>query len=327
VTISLARFAGDGSGENPYRPAGTDDIERWGLIDLRPPGQPDGWCIVGSDTAPRQALTLGDDPDEQHPAGLQVLRNRLGVNLNGGKALGRQILDLLHDHGRNDGKGWRPLQPSNDAWEVWLAGRRIAALPKVSGAAVMVTDDFNRADGAIGSDWTVITGTFTIASNELNINGIGAARHLTDLDHPDMRVSADPNTSTSVGATAWGPIARIDSATDSNGYWSYVRHDAGRLQLFRLDGSLVAPTQTALTSFSNRPTGERIGVQAVGSRISLLVGGVEDIDHIATDTTYPSYLGHGLMGYQAGSISVDDYRAEPLGGIGLVVGFLQLGTR
>lgn len=36
------------------------------------------------------------------------------------------------------------------------------------------TDDFNRADGSLGSNWTNLTGSFTIVSNQIRCNASGA---------------------------------------------------------------------------------------------------------------------------------------------------------
>lgn len=136
--VSLARVV---RSADSFRPEGSEDLELWTMIDLRPPGSREGICLLGSSEAPAGAITLTDDPSKDSITSRRLLQNGVGVNV-AGKHLGRQILGLMLD-GKKDGSRWRPLMPSRHAWEVWLGNECIDRVPVVAGGAVSVFDDYN----------------------------------------------------------------------------------------------------------------------------------------------------------------------------------------
>lgn len=323
--IGLARIGGKGTREQPFQPVGTEEMLEWSMIDLRPGGVGNtGWCLVGAPELPKGATVLGDDPKGKAKATTNILRNRLGVNLDD-QSLGREVLALLLEHARTDGNGWRPLQPNKrkKRYEVWLGGELIEAMPLSRGGQV-VTDDFNRADGPIGAAWPVTSGTHAIVSNQLHSSAIGVVIHGTPLDSSDMRVTvigggvvSDP--------VAFGPIARINLATSSDGYWAYWRLDAAPgIGTVRLSGNLTAgPTQTLLAGPGTTGGGSEVAIQAIGSTIEVLINEVQYTT--VTDTVIPGNFGHGIYAFQLGVSRIDAYRAETFAGVPWTVGRVAWG--
>lgn len=322
MLISLARITGSGTNDNPYRPAGVDELESWSMIDLRQPDQPDGWGIVGSDSAPRGARALSDNPAADRLEARRAIENTLGVNVSG-KHLGRQILGLMLD-GRNDGTRWRPLKPRRHAYEVVLHGQVLDRLPRVEGGATSVSDDFNRADGAVGGGWSTVTNA-TISSNQVSVPTAqnGGMIHGTALGGADMRVSIQI-----IGeGFRVGPLAR--EAGGNQAYWGRSRPQAGEgSAICRLSGSLLAgATVTVLASNSGMdpPHGRHLTLTAEGSTLTYTWPPDGSPSMSTTDTNYPSNTGHGVRieSNLGGATLVDNYQAE-LFGSGIIVGFLAV---
>lgn len=324
--IALARMV---HGSEGYRPAGTDSLDSfWSIIDLRPPGAAEGWCLVGSQEPVPGSVMIGDDPARDHPEGRRRLQNRLGVNVSG-KHLGRQILGLMLD-GKDDGRRWRPLKPATKGgkrYEVWLGGERLDMVPFVAGGAV--SDDFNRADAStFGSGWTQSGGTFRIRSNQAEIGGTGGALHNTPLGSPNMQVDIELRAVSS--GFHMGVVGRIN-ASGTQGYFARQRDDAAQRRWLVRISNLYSTTGghgTLLTAeaFQRTFVGERFGVRCDGSSISFVVDDVVEPPGTVTDTTYPTGNYHGLradFNYTPTGRRWDDYLAKALSG-GPSVGFLAI---
>lgn len=125
-------IVGTGRADDPFRPPYQGPGTSW--ICLGVPGTADGYGILELPervndprlepiaTAPEERLTN---------SGRKRIGNRFGVTLRH-RTLSHALGELLMDHGRDDGRGWRGIRhtPSKEyqAWMVWLSGRPIWTL-------------------------------------------------------------------------------------------------------------------------------------------------------------------------------------------------------
>lgn len=133
-------------------------------------------------------------------------------------------------------------------------------------SGITVTDDFNRANGGIGSNWTQVNGTWTVSSNTANQTGsvgqyYSAVYTATAPTSNDYTVSADVENDTS-GAGV-GVFARA-STSDVTGY-GLIGFALDNFYLIRLNGG----TETILAIMSAMASGPiyRIDLEVSGTTI------------------------------------------------------------
>jgi len=175
----------------------------------------------------------------------------------------------------------------------------VAAATPAAGGLLTETDNFNRADGALGANWAVPVGTCAISSNQISFSN-SVARYIGatfDADQECDLVIGSP------GVNHCGGAVRLQA--DGSGYISSNELDSANIQIYRFTApstyvSVVVATGLSLVS------GDRIGVRAVGSTISVIRNGV--VVASATDATYSS----GQPGCYGFFNTGDDWRAAEI---------------
>ncbi len=187
---------------------------------------------------------------------------------------------------------------------------------------VEIEDDFNRADGSLGSDWTTQGSTWDIVSNEAraddnNITATFTGATLSDTDEQWAEVKIVGDT----GHTNWREwgvgVRMLDAASgDKSGYTVFVGSDSstasnlGKLEINRLASAGTRTTVgTGLTGLNLE--GKTVAIHVRDSTIKVYVDEVLQITatdtNIAASTTRESA---GLWGYAtADEVIFDDFRA------------------
>jgi hypothetical protein len=142
-----------------------------------------------------------------------------------------------------------------------------------------VSDDFNRADGALGPNWAAISdGAMMISSQEVT----GAAGTQTGDTWTAATFASDQYaqvtiTSTQLSGTQWiGPAVRVQ-ANGQNGYVGSYNWNSGSPQLVLLKRSSGSFTQIGTYSTGPLAAGTQLELIAVGNTVSLLLNGVQRI--------------------------------------------------
>lgn len=184
-----------------------------------------------------------------------------------------------------------------------------------------VSDDFNRADGGLGANWTAVAGTWTIASNVATRNAVvgstpGSARYNTDLATSDNSAQVSVvalNASSDVMSV--GAACRFSSSAQTY-YFVSLQVEVNGTATINL-GKMEAGTLTILASTATLTTSfpETIKVQAVGSTIKAFRGGSEVLSVTDTSITTGTRVGlHGRRRASGASWSADNFYAEDVGG-------------
>lgn len=166
--------------------------------------------------------------------------------------------------------------------------------------SVLFTDDFNRANGGLGANYTLISSALAIVSNQ--VTGIAATNcssywnggtPIADC-YAKLKIQTIPS-----GATdSTGLFLRFDPAT-FNGY--AFEFFNGVCRIIRLD----AGVSTGLTTLGSNPTnGQVVKLEIVGSQLrcyydAVLIGS-------ATDATYSAAGRSGLFVIGSAPV-IDDY--------------------
>lgn len=150
------------------------------------------------------------------------------------------------------------------------------------------SDDFNRADGALGSPWTGVSspGNITVSSNQALAGGHGSARYDADVSSDDHTVTLD-SVFHPVGGSHAAAAARFAAAADTY-YWGRYRASGASTLRKRVAGSNTEIGSEG-TSRSTVYTG---AVDCNGSTIRFLYDGGEVIS--VTDTAISGNLRGGM---------------------------------
>jgi len=198
-----------------------------------------------------------------------------------------------------------------------LSGTTLVGYTAVS-APPAYSDNFNRANGSLGSNWTVIEGTWAITSDTAWATAVGSQSDagayyngspLADC-YSQVTVVALP-----VGGTYAGPAVRMSQGTGStiNGYGFYVTGTTWYLikQVNGVHTNLATGSHTLASS-------DVLYIQAQGTTISAQINGSQVAS--VTDSTYTS--GYQGMVYQFGSASttMDAWQGGGIGGASLASG-------
>lgn len=178
--------------------------------------------------------------------------------------------------------------------------------------SLVVTDDFNRANGALGANWVdspTLTG-LTIVSNAANSAGASWKwaywKPSTNTFNNDQ---SSQITLTSVGAgTFGGPVVRHQTNGTSSGYFGFVNAGTSQAFIYRSDSGTF--TQLNLVPSVTVNIGDTIALNATGSTLTLSVNGVTKVT--TTDATYTS----GQPGIAVNNTSVDNFLAGPIASSG-----------
>ncbi|MES2224365.1 MAG: GDSL-type esterase/lipase family protein [Patescibacteria group bacterium] len=176
------------------------------------------------------------------------------------------------------------------------------------------TDTFNRADGAIGNNWSLGTGTSSISGNKLDVptssyvDGV-AQRPLNEITTVNQRAAATYLTGST--GTLWMTLR-----TQTGGTEYLVGINSGQIQFWLSDaGALVGSSQVFTIPNYNSAHSYRLDISATGTLPTTLAATVQDIDtgitvlsSSVTDSTASLQQG-GRVGFFAanGSVSLDDF--------------------
>ena len=169
--------------------------------------------------------------------------------------------------------------------------------PHKASAAVIAADDFNRADGGLGPNWTPIAdGGMAIASQQVT-GTVGATTGdiRTAESYASDQYSRVEVTSTQLTGGQWvGPAVRVQSG-GQDGYLGiyYWNNGTPQLRLYkRTAGSWVQLG----SSYNSGPlaAGTPLELMAMGSKVSFLANGVQRIS--VTDTSFTGGA-PGIMAY------------------------------
>lgn len=162
------------------------------------------------------------------------------------------------------------------------------------------SDDFNRADGALGANWASFFGGITVVSNAAQGGSLVCAARWTATSFGADQTSSTTIVGFSSGTTYPGAAVRMDASGDCY----YVAVDSSNAYIQRLSGGTDIPIATRTSgAWAN---GDVIGLDIVGTTLQVLKNGAA-YGATASDAT----LASGQPGlYLYGSASVDNWTAD-----------------
>jgi hypothetical protein len=194
---------------------------------------------------------------------------------------------------------------SNGSGTVGSANVTSVAVSCTANTATSASDDFNRADGGLGANWTAIAdGAMAIASQQVTgTAGVVSGDIRTAETYPGDQYSEIEVTSTQLTGSQWiGPAVRLQNG-GQNGYVGIYNWNSGSpvLQLFKRSGGNW--TQLGST-YNSGPlaAGTKLRLTVLGNSISFTANGVERIG--LTDSTFSSGA-PGIMAF--GSATADNW--------------------
>lgn len=180
------------------------------------------------------------------------------------------------------------------------------------GGSQTFTDDFNRANGAIGNNWqAIVSGGFSvptgnIGSNELVVTG-GSSFH--GFVRPDLIIEGSSEIElVSTLGNGLAPLVRLQTNDDC--YLAYAAlGTAGYTRIYKSSNGSAAPVSSVFNYAL--AVGDKLKLTAQGNVIifSYIRGGVETEIGRYTDTTNP-ILTAGKFGFAADAttITLDNYK-------------------
>lgn len=317
MPLGLVPFIGSGTGIDPFRPS---DWDGTGYLDLRPPGQTAGFCLVEQPSlTPLQRIA--DALDEVLGPTARTRLTTLGYIPPTGATVREAIADLFLAPPLT--LPIRPLLPTVQGMrEIWLRGVRIFSLPVVAGGTTL-TESFNKADAiTLGPDqtWTEFAGEdqWEVFSNQARLpttaGSDNSARVDADLASADHYCQA--SITTLVGTTSdryVGLITRKDATATLTYYLALRISTAGQTNNWSLYKRVAAGFTSLSTLTETEPAVPyTLKGESNGSIQRLLVGGVEKLN--VTDTAITGNLRCGIHGFRnaGGIISLDAWEAADL---------------
>ena len=174
--------------------------------------------------------------------------------------------------------------------------------------ALPFLDDFNRADGGLGANWTTLDPTINVSSNRAAATDAASSAYYNgDTPNADCYVQAKFYLPTG-GTEALGLVARFNTAT-FNGYLCRFVFGTG-MQIGRLDTGVI----TVLATMGAAPTtGQTVRFELSGSNLELFYDGVSAGS--TTDATYGAAARSGLVASSSGAAgTLDDFETGNLAG-------------
>lgn len=173
-----------------------------------------------------------------------------------------------------------------------------------------ISDDFNRANGGIGANWTNVVGTFNISSNQVVLSAAALAmcRHNTALSGDDHKASVSItaiNTSNgAVGATARNSA---DASPNNDCYLVRAAYAGPNIEFSKVVNGGVTALDSSQAITVSVPDTIEIEVNN-SSMISRFNGALH---HNFTDTSITGELRCGIH-LRRTSDALDDFSAEDL---------------
>ena len=163
---------------------------------------------------------------------------------------------------------------ANGSGTVGSAGVTNVAVTCTASAAGSGSDNFNRADGVLGSNWTTVAGTAApkIVSNTLRA---GTASALNSAYWSASTFGADQFAQTSLpnsSGSQYGPGIAV-RLSGAKGYFLWYGNSPNTVSLWRMDSSSSWTQLKQSASLTVSPSSDVWMIQAVGSTISGYLNG------------------------------------------------------
>lgn len=170
------------------------------------------------------------------------------------------------------------------------------------------SDNFNRADGAIGSNWTVDEGSINVVSNVAEpqtVNVMNRARYTaTPMDSSNHYAQA------LIGGRAAGDNQGAVTVRQASSTWTlYSAHFISTSYEYWLR-KVVAGAETTLGTYASGTGAHTVRATANGSTISMDIDGTERVS--VTDTAIASGTYAGIEVYSNPNGRWDDWTAADL---------------
>ena len=205
---------------------------------------------------------------------------------------------------------------ANGSGTVGSAGVTNVAVTCTTSAAGSASDNFNRADGPLGSNWTTVPGTSApkIVSDILRAGTPGALNSAywsaSTFSNDQFAQASLPNSS----GTQYGPGIAV-RLSGSKGYFLWYGNSSNTVSLWRMDSSSSWTQLAQSPSLTLSPSSDVWKIQAVGSTISGYQNGNLVVQ--ATDTNIKSgspgvwmyYSSNQLDNWSGGNVTT-----YPIGG-------------
>ena len=176
---------------------------------------------------------------------------------------------------------------ANGSGTVGSADITNVAVTCTTNAAGSASDNFNRADGALGSNWTTVSGTAApeIVSNTLRAGTAGTLNSAywsaSTFGNDQFAQASLPNSS----GTQYGPGIAV-RLSGSKGYFLWYGNSPNTVSLWRMDSSSSWTQLKQSAALTVSPSSDVWKIQAVGSTISGYQNGNLVVQ--ATDTNITS---------------------------------------
>ena len=200
---------------------------------------------------------------------------------------------------------------SNGSGTVGSANVTNVAVSCTSSSATSASDDFNRADGGLGPNWTPVSdGGMAIASQQVTGTAGGTTGDIRTAEtYASDQYSMVQVTSTQLTGGQWvGPAVRLQSGGQSGyvGIYSWNLRQPRTGAVFEERGELDAARQ----AYSSGPlaAGTQLELVAVGDTISFLENGIQRIG--AADDSFTGGA-PGIMAY--GNATADNWSGGTAG--------------
>ena len=198
---------------------------------------------------------------------------------------------------------------SNGTGTVGSANVTNVGISCAANSATSASDDFNRADGGLGPNWTAISdGGMSISSQQVaGSAGATTGDVRTAESYPSDQYAKVEVTSTQLTGGQWvGPAVRVQGG-GQNGYLGIYFWNSGNPVLRLYKRSAGSFTQLGSGYVSGAlAAGTQLEVTAVGNKISFLQNGVQRVS--VTDGSFTGG-GPGMMAF--GSADADNWSGGP----------------
>ena len=190
-----------------------------------------------------------------------------------------------------------------------VAGLLTLPLLQPSAHAATISDNFNRANGALGSNWTTVSGTAApqIVNNTAQPSSAGALNSAywsaNTFGSNQYAAASFPNSS----GTNYGPAIAV-RLSNSKGYILWYGNSANTVSIWRMDSSSSWTQLKASTKLTIAAT-DIWQLQAVGSTLTAYQNGKQVVT--TTDTHYTTgapgiwmyYAGNQITNWSGGDVA------------------------
>ena len=332
MPLYLAPYVGDGTGENPFRPRGSDQAVTWSSIDLRrdstrAAGAALLWLPAPS-VDPVLVLLARDKAASIAPDILEKVSTRLGVDMTGvvdAPSLLRRL--LTQDQSSKicrplawSAKGTREVSFGRERWIQDTDG------PKTT-STFDPSDSFTNSDGTAlpthNALWVENVGSFAINTNAVYSDNTATGLARWNETFADDQFSQATHAAEGGGTGRIGVATRIATDGASTAYFAFGRQGTSTDKVL---GKRVTGTNTTLASSATDViVGDIIRLESEGSTQRFLLNGSEILS--ATDTAIASGQA-GLFSDNNSSTGkrLDDWSSGDIGAVAAPKRLLTLGV-